>query len=164
MPWNDNSNPGPWGSGGPRKDDKDSKPEPPKGDEGGGGPWGGGSGGGGRGPGGPRRPTGPRGPGPGGPRGPLKGPDLEDLIQQLSQRFRKLFGGSDGRGVQPAALAAVAGVAVAVWALSGLYIVQPDEEAVVTRFGGYARSEGPGLRFHLPSPLEAVEKLSLIHI
>jgi membrane protease subunit HflK len=82
-------------------------------------------------------------------------------VQQLSARFRSLFGGSDGRGVQPAALAAVAGVAVAVWALSGLYIVQPDEEAVVTRFGGYARSEGPGLRFHLPVPIEAVEKVSV---
>ena len=162
MPWNDNSNPGPWGSG-PRKDDKDSKPEPPKGDQGGGGgPWGsgGGSNGGPRGPGGPRRPGGPRGSGPGG-RGPLKGPDLDDLMQQLSTRFRSLFGGSDGKGVQPAALGALAGVAVAIWAVSGLYIVQPDEEAVVTRFGGYARSEGPGLRFHLPAPLENVEKVSV---
>jgi membrane protease subunit HflK len=58
-------------------------------------------------------------------------------------------------------MAAIAGVAVAAWALSGLYVVQPDEEAVVTRFGAYARSEGPGLRYHLPGPIEKVEKVSV---
>ena len=51
--------------------------------------------------------------------------------------------------------------AFAAWALSGLYIVQPNQEAVVTRFGAYTRSEGPGLRYHLPGPIEAVEKVAV---
>ena len=61
--------------------------------------------------------------------------------------------------MRPAALAAVAGLAFAVWTLSGVYVVQPNEQAVVTTFGAYSRSEGPGLRYHLPTPLEAVEKV-----
>jgi membrane protease subunit HflK len=58
-------------------------------------------------------------------------------------------------------VAAVAGAAFALWAISGLYIVQPNEEAVVTTFGAYSRSEGPGLRYHLPAPLEHVEKVAV---
>ena len=168
MPWNDNIKPGPWGSGpggsggssgdgeGPSDDEKSSdEPSGPRK-----GPWGGSGGGsgGGRGPGrprsdGPRRPLG----GPGGP----KGPDLDELSAQLRERFDRIFGGGRGRGVQPGAFAAIGGVAVALWAMSGFYVVQPDQEAVVTRFGAYSRSEGPGLRYRLPGPIEHMEKISV---
>jgi len=132
MPWNDNANPGPWGS-----------PPPNDGDRGG--------------PGGPRRPP------PGGPRGPRRpdGPDLNALFERLSRRLRDLFGGPGGGGVRPGAIAVVAGAAFALWALSGLYIVQPNEQAVVTTFGAYSRSESPGLRYHLPTPIERVEKVAV---
>jgi membrane protease subunit HflK len=61
--------------------------------------------------------------------------------------------------VRPGAIAAVAGAVFALWALSGLYMVQPNEEGVVTTFGAYSRSEAPGLRYHLPTPIEDVEKV-----
>jgi membrane protease subunit HflK len=64
-------------------------------------------------------------------------------------------------GVRPAAVAAILGVVVGLWALSGLYVVQPNEEAVVTTFGAYSRSEDPGLRYHLPAPIEDVEKVAV---
>ncbi len=63
--------------------------------------------------------------------------------------------------MQPGAFAAIGGVAVALWAMSGFYVVQPDQEAVVTRFGAYSRSEGPGLRYRLPGPIEHMEKISV---
>lgn len=161
MPWNDNSNPGPWGS--PKGDDGGDRSGGDRGgDRGGsggrktGGPWGDG---GGRGPGdGPRRPRPNPERGSGGPS--LKGPDIEELMRQIGERFRGRFGGAGGPG-RGGLLAAVAGVAFAAWALSGIYMVQPDQEAVVTRFGAYARSEGPGLRYHLPGPIENVEKVSV---
>lgn len=127
MPWNDNANPGPWGS--PPSGDDGGRKEPPA-----------------------RRPGGGRG-----PRGP--GPDLGAGMNQLRQRLRNLFGGGPGGGVRPGALAAIAGAVFVLWALSGLYVVQPNEEAVVTTFGAYSRSEAPGLRYHLPFPFERVEKV-----
>src|SRR5476649_1212602 len=108
MPWNDNANPGPWGSP-PSGDDGDGKTPPPRRPNGGGGP---------------RRPS---------------GPELNAGLDRLRDRLRGLFGGPGG-GVQPGAIAAIAGVAFALWALSGFYVVQPNEQAVVTTFGAYARS------------------------
>ena len=169
MPWNDSSSPGPWGSagGGPRGEG--DKP----GDRGGEQAGSGGSGGSGGGSGGGRRPNpwgsggGPRGEGPkrprpggGGQRPQLKGPDLDELVRQLRERFHARFGGPGG-APRGGVVAGIAGIAFAAWALSGFYVVQPDQEAVVTRFGGFARSEGPGLRYHLPNPIEHVEKVSV---
>lgn len=128
MPWNDNANPGPWGSP-PSGDDGERKDSPRR-------PTGGG----------PRRPGGPG------------GPDLNAGLERLRQRLRGLFGGP-GQGIQPGALVAIAAAVFALWALSGLYQVQPNEEAVVTTFGAYSRSEAPGLRYHLPWPVERVVKV-----
>ncbi len=49
-------------------------------------------------------------------------------------------------------------VVLGVWLLSGIFIVNPDEEGVVLRFGKYARTVGPGPHYHLPSPIETVYK------
>lgn len=136
MPWNDNNASGPWG-------------EPPRDDS---------SKGSGQGPGGPRRPAGGGG-GPRRPAGPPGGPDLDQLLNQLRERGNQWFGGPGG--VKPAAVAAVAGVAALLWALSGVYIVQPDEEGVVRTFGAFSRRATPGLRYHLPAPIETVEKVSV---
>lgn len=61
-------------------------------------------------------------------------------------------------------IGAAAGAVFLLWGASGLFIVQPDEEAVVIRFGAYNRSEGPGLRYHLPAPIETVEKVSVTNL
>jgi membrane protease subunit HflK len=44
--------------------------------------------------------------------------------------------------------------AVALWGFSGLFRVEPDELGVVLRFGKYVRDAQPGLRYHLPYPIE----------
>jgi membrane protease subunit HflK len=126
MPWNDNANPGPWGS--PPSGDGDGKPSGP-----------------GRGPGGPRRPERPEIP-----------PGLDDAIRRL----RNLFGGS-GDGIPGGAVAVFAAAAFALWAASGVYMVQPNEEAIVTTFGKFTRREAPGLRYHLPIPIEHVQKAAV---
>ncbi len=131
MPWNDNANPGPWGSP-PSGDDGDPK-DPPK------------------------RPTG--GGGPRGPRGPGVPPELGAGIENVRRRLSGLFGG--GGGVPPGVFAAIAAAVFALWAASGIYFVQPNEEAVVTTFGAYSRSELPGPRYHLPTPIERVEKVQI---
>jgi membrane protease subunit HflK len=108
-----------------------------------------------------RRKSDQRQPGGGGPRGPRRPdgppPELDQAFERLRRRFGGLFGG--GRGVQPGVIAALVGAAFGLWALSGFYVVQPNEQAVVTTFGSYTRSEAPGLRYHLPTPIERVEKV-----
>ncbi len=56
-------------------------------------------------------------------------------------------------------------VALALWGLSGLYIVNADEQGVVLRFGKFARLTESGLHYHLPFPLESVEtpKVTTLH-
>ena len=63
------------------------------------------------------------------------------------------FSGDGGRGFVIAGI-----ILVALWLLSGIYIVNPDEEGVVLRFGKYDRSTGPGPHYALPMPLESVYK------
>jgi len=60
-------------------------------------------------------------------------------------------GVGSGRGI-----ALVVGALAAIWLLTGIYRVQPDEQGVVLRFGEWVRTEQPGLRYHLPSPIETV--------
>ncbi|WP_165067125.1 FtsH protease activity modulator HflK [Desulfovibrio sp. ZJ200] len=47
---------------------------------------------------------------------------------------------------------------VVLWLLSGIYIVNPDEQGVVLRFGKYDRTEGPGPHYAWPVPVESVYK------
>lgn len=117
------------------------------------GPWGAPAGGDDKRDAGGKRPQG------GGQRGPRRpeGPDFNAGFDRLGKRLRDLFGGPGG--VRPGAIAAVAGAAFALWTLSGFYQVQPNEQAVVTTFGAYSRSEAPGLRYHLPTPVERVERV-----
>jgi membrane protease subunit HflK len=48
--------------------------------------------------------------------------------------------------------------------LTAFYTVEPDEVAVVQRFGKYVRQEDPGLRFKLPLGLETVRKVKVQRI
>jgi len=50
---------------------------------------------------------------------------------------------------------------LALWLASGFYQVQTNEEAVVLRFGKYTETTAPGLHYHLPFPIETVEKVSM---
>ena len=49
-------------------------------------------------------------------------------------------------------------IAVVAWLLSGIYIVNPDEQGVVLRFGQYNRTVEPGPHYALPFPIETVDK------
>ena len=55
----------------------------------------------------------------------------------------------------------VAAAVVALWGASGFYQVQPNEEALVLRFGAYVDTTTPGLHYHLPYPIETVRKVNI---
>ncbi|MDD6088496.1 MAG: FtsH protease activity modulator HflK [Desulfovibrionaceae bacterium] len=49
-------------------------------------------------------------------------------------------------------------IGIAVWLLSGIYIVNPDEQGVVLRFGKYVRTVDSGPHYAFPYPIEMVYK------
>ncbi len=68
-------------------------------------------------------------------------------------------GGAGGRrgGTGPIFLILALGLLLWVgWPGSGWYLVQPDEQGVVLRFGKYERTETPGFKLKLPVPFETV--------
>ena len=104
----------------------------------GGGPWGSG-------------PKGPWGTGPqsAGPRPP----DLEDLLRRGQDRLQQWLPGGHFSGM---GIALVLVAALAIWFATGIFRVQSEELGVVMRFGKYDRDAQPGLRYHLPYPIETV--------
>lgn len=123
-------------------------------------PWSDKSGNGGRSP--QRGPWGqpPRNNGGGGRGQP---PDLEELLQASRQRLKRAFprGGGEGGGGLPLNIRTLglgAAVLVGLWTASGIYQVGPAELAVVTTFGKYQTVTGPGLHWHVPAPVQNVNK------
>jgi membrane protease subunit HflK len=50
-------------------------------------------------------------------------------------------------------------ILIVVWvALTSFYTIGPDEEGVVRRFGEWVRTEGSGLHFKFPYPIEKVDR------
>ncbi|NLF16141.1 MAG: FtsH protease activity modulator HflK [Lentisphaerae bacterium] len=103
----------------------------------GGGPWGGGGG------------QGPWGRGSSGPRPP----DFEDLIRRSQDRFKQFLPGGMGAG-KGLVIAVIA--VLAIWAGTGIYRVQPEEQGVELLFGKWQYTTGPGLHWWPPAPIGEV--------
>ena len=88
--------------------------------------------------------------------GPSNGgtpPDLEALLRRSQEKLRQVLPkGFGGGGVLIAGL-----IVLAVWLASGIYVVDPDEQGVVTRFGAFVGRTTPGINYHLPWPIESVQ-------
>ncbi|MDJ0862130.1 MAG: FtsH protease activity modulator HflK [Gammaproteobacteria bacterium] len=109
---------------------------------------------------------------PGGGRDPWSGgdgrqgpPDLEEALRTLQAKLAKVFGGGKPGGGGGGRLGSVGvGLIVAillvVWVFFGIYIIEPAEQGVVTRFGKYVRTVGPGPHW-LPYFIEDVEKVNV---
>lgn len=99
------------------------------------------------------------------PRPGETSPDLENVIQGFKTRAFGSGGGRGPRGPRPDGPLSKFGpfgifIAVGLGALllSTVYTVDQQEEAVVLRFGKYARTVAPGLNFKMPTPFETVVK------
>ena len=91
--------------------------------------------------------------------------DLDEALRNLQKKIAGMFGGGAGDGGNRSGgsgSAAMRGfgfgtvllVLLLVWLATGLYKVDAAERAVVTRFGKFVESTEPGLRWHLPWPIE----------
>jgi len=95
------------------------------------------------------------------PRKNNKQPDLQtsvdgdDLAQKFQEGLKNIFGGNGKQDAKKPIILFIIG-AIIVWALSGFYRVDADEQGVVLRFGKYTNMTQPGLNYHLPYPIESV--------
>jgi membrane protease subunit HflK len=69
-----------------------------------------------------------------------------------------------GRGMGFGGLTILVAAVVALWFASGFYRVQPDEQGIVLRFGAYKYWTAPGLHWHIPWPVEHVERPAVTRI
>lgn len=123
----------------------------------------------------PRKATRPQQPA-GEPRAPQREqPDIEDVVNQMAERLRGFWrqqrsgggprgfggGGDFARRIPPEWWVLIV---FGLWALSGLYIIGPEQQGVVTRFGAYARTSDSGLNYHVPWPVEHVVKVPVTRV
>ncbi len=108
-------------------------------------------------------------------KGDQKGPpDLDEAIRSLQEKLSNIFGGGKGSGGNggnsPNLLSTqnilknigfIALGFLAIWIFSGLYTVDEGMRGVETRFGQYTRSTDSGLNWHIPAPIEQVEKVNV---
>jgi membrane protease subunit HflK len=133
---------GPWGPAG------GSDPEGGDKAQGGNGPWG-------------EPPKRNRG---GGSAGPRNVTSLDEFLRKGRARF-----GGDGSGFQngPSSKLIKWGILALVLAwliFTSFHVVAPGERGVVTQFGRYSRTLGPGVGMTLPAPIEAVQKVDVENI
>ena len=81
--------------------------------------------------------------------------DIDELIRKSQERFRGVFPGGSEPGSRKGFTVALLALVV-LWLASGIYRVEPEEEGVELRFGKYHETTMPGLRYHLPFPIETV--------
>jgi membrane protease subunit HflK len=97
-------------------------------------------------------------------------PDLDEIVKKMQAKLGGLFGGGGGGSGQGGSggdtiswsmIGVIAVILLIVWALFGFYVVEPAQEGVETRFGRYTQTTQQGLNWHLPYPIEAVEKVNV---
>ena len=90
-------------------------------------------------------------------------PDLDEVFKKLNEKVTSIFGGKKGGGSGGSSSAGgkkglgfIAVIALVLWGLSGIYIIDEGREGVVLRFGGFDRITEPGPHW-FPRFIETVE-------
>ena len=88
----------------------------------------------------------------------------EDPLRELQKFFDQMRGRFGARGPSRINPWLIVVGALLLYALSGMYIVAPDERGIVLRFGRVVREADPGPGYHLPWPIEQVIKPAVTQI
>jgi len=91
--------------------------------------------------------------------------DLDQIVRNWQKRLGKILGGGGGGGGKSRPGGGGGYVLVILltiaWMFTGLYRVDQAERGVVQRFGAYTVTSLPGLRWHLPFPVETVDVVNV---
>lgn len=95
-------------------------------------------------------------------------PDLDEVFQKIQNKMGNILGNGnepDGNGgggsLSWSAIGFLAVIFLLVWSLFGFYTIQPAELGVVTQFGKYKETTEQGLNWHIPYPIETVQKVNV---
>ena len=86
-------------------------------------------------------------------------PLADELIQRVEELKRSVQEFTNGKG-----LWVVAALILLLWLGSGLYVVGPGERGVVLLFGEATDQTEPGLRYHLPWPVQSHEIVDIAQV
>lgn len=89
--------------------------------------------------------------------GQNNGPDLDKTIKELKEWASKMKGFGKSWVYVLVAL-------VLLWGATGIYIVNPDEQAVVRRFGAMSGISESGMHYRIPWPVDKVDKAKVAQI
>lgn len=93
--------------------------------------------------------------------------DLDQIVQEWQKRFSGILGGGGGGSGSGGGSVALIIMLLIAWGLTGFYRIDEAERGVVQRFGKHVPvSETqpvtmPGLRWHLPFPIETVDVVNI---
>ena len=87
----------------------------------------------------------------GGGNGRNQGPDIDNVIRDLQNKFKGFVPGSFFGKLGPIVLLVAF---ILIWLATGFYRVLPDEQGVVLQFGKFIKTTQPGLNYHIPYPVE----------
>jgi len=91
--------------------------------------------------------------------------DLDQIVKDWQRRLGSILGGGGRPGGGGGAGSWVIIILLLLaWGASGFYRVDEAERGVVQRFGAYTETTLPGLRWHLPFPIETVDTINTIVI
>ncbi len=94
-------------------------------------------------------------------RSPRRGGEGPNLDQWLKDLGGKLGGKGPAKGPGAGGIGLLAGIGLAVWLASGIYIVNDGQRGVVMQFGKYVGTSLPGPHWHLPYPIQTVETVDV---
>ncbi len=83
--------------------------------------------------------------------------DLDQIVQNWQRRLGGLLGGGGNRAPSGSGGLILIVLLALAWAATGIYRIDEAERGVVQRFGAYTVMTMPGIHWHLPFPIEAVD-------
>jgi membrane protease subunit HflK len=89
---------------------------------------------------------------------------LDELLRRSRARFAGGGGGLPGRPNRSLIIWAVIGFVLIWLVFTSTHSISPGQRGVVTQFGRYSRTLGPGVGFTLPAPIERVKKIDVENI
>lgn len=84
----------------------------------------------------------------------------DDFVRELQDGFDQISRSLKGK--VPWIFSGFILLIVGIGVMGSFYTVDPDEQAVVLRFGKYVRTEDPGLQYKLPFGIERIAKLKTL--